>query len=202
MGLFNRNRSRPEKAPSISFEGETPVFTTRFTLGYEDVYEAMRVAAANRPGGRRAMWGSAFFGFFALLAMPFLFQRSFFTGAISLIAAVYLIVSALFGERLQRSAKAKQVAKTSKEVTLTVYATGLQLNDGNRDFNIPYRLLTMYESNAAFVVGLGPSQLLSFPKRHFGDDLPVVREIFILNLGKGRRFYEVDEKGKKIELPV
>lgn len=199
MGLFRGRRQQQQESVQISFEGQQPLFDTTFKLEYEDILEGLCVAAANKPGQGRILWGSIIFSVFAIMSLPFMFNKSIMVGVVAVIAAVYLVITSLFGEKLSRKAKARDIAAQSKEVKLTLYKTGMQINDGVNDFNISYRLMKMYESSNAFMALLGKSMMLSFPKRCFGDNAIVAREIFIVNLGMNRRYFMVDEKGKIIK---
>ena len=40
--------------------------------------------------------------------------------------------------------------------------------------------------------------MMVFNKEIFGENNPLVREIFIANMGQGRRYFLVDENGKII----
>ena len=197
MGLFSKKRQQQQaELAQISFEGEQPVLTTTFKLEYEDILDGLKVAAVNNPNQSRARWGSAVFTVFVVMALPFMFQKSILVGAVALAMAAYLVFNALYGEKISMKAKAKESAAEAKEVELSIYKTGVKIHDGTRNYNISYRLIKMYETETAFLALLGKAMMLSFPKRCFGDDLPVIREIFVMNLGSGKRFLQVDEKGK------
>lgn len=196
MALFRRKKAQPQTPPEqISFEGQQPVLSTSFKLEYDEILQGLTVAAANRENNR-AKWGLVLYTIFSAIITPFMFRRSLWMGLLFLAVTVYLVVNSLFGEETARRGQAKTIAAGAKEVTLTIFATGVRVNDGQKDYNIPYRVMKMYENDQAFMTLLGKTMMLSFPKRCFGADLPLIREIFTANLGAGRRFFTVDEKGR------
>lgn len=196
MSLFSRKRRAQTAPEKISFDGEQPLYSTVFKLEYDDVLEGLKVAAANQPRKNRTIWGSVIFAVFALIAMPTMFERNLLLGILSAVAAIYLLVTAIFGERLARTAKAKEIAAQAVDVDLRLYKTGLQIDNGKESFNLIYRQIKMYESENAFMALVGRSMMLSFPKRYFGSSAVSAREIFIANLGLDRRYFMVGANGK------
>ena len=197
MGLFSRNK-QAEPIAQTSFEGMEPILKTSFKLEYDEILQGLKIASANNPSQNKSKWGIALFTLFIVASLPFLFTKDFGVAIIVLSMACYLAYHLIIGEKANLKHIAKQTAENSKEAKLEIYQTGIKVIQENSDYNIGYRIIKMYESKDAFYAMVGKSLMLSFPKKCFGDDLPVVREIFIANMGMGRRYFQVNEKGKAI----
>jgi len=79
-----------------------------------------------------------------------------------------------------------------------LFPGGYQLIENRTKYNVPFRVVTCYESEKAYIFVLINNNMMVFNKEIFGENNPLVREIFIANMGQGRRYFLVDENGKVI----
>lgn len=201
MALLKRRHKQKTSeldAVKISFEGETPAFTADYKVTYEDTLHGLEVVAANED--KKRIWGGlAILIVCSILAVPKLYQFNKVFCLIFLFFAAYLVLGQIFGPPINRRRTAKDIAEQKKECRLHLYPGGYQVIEKRQRYNVPFRVVTCYESQKAYIFVLGVDHMMVFNKEIFGDKNPLVREIFIANMGQGRRYFEVDENGKIVE---
>ncbi len=200
MGLFSRrNKQKTSHLDEIkiSFEGETPAFTADYKVTYDDILHGMEVVAANEDK-KRVYGGLAILIVCSILAVPRLYDFNKVFCFIFIFFALYLVVGQIFGPPISRRRTAKDVADQQKECRLHLYPGGYQVIEKRTLYNVPFRVVTCYESEKAYIFKLINNNMMVFNKEIFGENNPLVREIFIANMGQGRRYFLVDENGKII----
>lgn len=196
MGILkSRRKQQAEPTVTVSFEGMDPLVVVNYRQEYEDVLEALETMAAKEGNGKRILATIVFLGF-GLLGIPIFFQRSLLFGIFAVIVVAYVVASQLWGPSLNRKKTAKVAAEAASDCQLQLYANGIQVRDNDNAYNVPYRIMNMVESENQFILVMGSSRFVVFPKRFFGDSYHLARELFTANLGLGRR-YLVFSKGKK-----
>ena len=200
MGLFSRrNKQKTSHLDEIkiSFEGETPAFTADYKVTYDDILHGMEVVAANEDK-KRIYGGLAILIVCSILAVPRLYDFNKVFCFIFIFFALYLVAGQIFGPPISRRRTAKDVAAQQKECRLHLYPGGYQVIEKRTLYNVPFRVVTCYESERAYIFMLIINNMMVFNKEIFGENNPLVREIFIANMGQGRRYFLVDENGKII----
>lgn len=200
MSLFGRKRKQKTNDAEeykISFEGETPAFTADFQVTYDDTLHGLEVLAANEDK-KRIYGGLAILVVCSALAVPRLYEFNKVFCFIFIFFALYLVAGQIFGPPITRRRTAKDIADKKKVCRLHLYPGGYQVIEDRKLYNVPFRVVTCYESGRAYIFKMGPDHMMVFNKEIFGDKNPLVREIFIANMGQGRRFFTVDENGKII----
>lgn len=200
MGFFDRKKASPAATAAaemrISFEGETPAITAQFKSTYEGAVHGLEVLAASK-SNRRELVGLLFVVAFSAMALPTLFSYTIWSGIVALLVIGYLIFTQLAGPGIARKDLAKKMAESAKESTLNIFPAGCQIIEEDQVHNIAFRVVEIYESPSSYVFVIGGSQMIVFDKTIFGDNNPLVREIFVVNTGS--RYSRVDEKGKAIK---
>lgn len=204
MGLFSRrNKQKTSQLDDIkiSFEGQTPAFSTDFTITYDDIMHGLEVVAANEDK-KRIYGGLAILIVCSIMAVPRIYDFNKAFCFIFIFFALYLVAGQIFGPPINRRRTARATADKKQQCRFHLYPGGYQLIENRQMYNVPFRVVTCYESERAYVFVLGTAHLMVLNKELFGDQNPLVREIFIANMGQGRRFFVVDENGKIVRNQV
>ena len=199
MALFKRSYSQKTSALDqikVSFEGETPAVSTEFEISYEDAMHGLKVIAANQ-NKKRIYGGTAILLVCGGFAMPDLFAKNPLVAWLYIIGAIVLVAGALLGPVFARRKTAEEMSKLGKG-TLNLFPGGYQVIQQRVEFNVPFRVVECYESEIAYIFVMGRDHMMVFNKQHFGDLNVLVREVLIANMGAGRRYFKVDQKGKVI----
>jgi len=118
--------------------------------------------------------------------------------------SVATVSKALNGAPDVGAEKAKMIRKTAAEMasmgkgTLNLFPGGYQVVQQRVEYNVPFRVVDCYESERAYIFVMGRDHMMVFNKKYFGEKNLLVREVLIANMGAGRRFFTVDQKGKVI----
>jgi Holliday junction DNA helicase RuvA len=102
------------------------------------------------------------------------------------------------GPKLAQRKTAAEMSKMGKG-TLNLFPGGYQVVQQRVEYNVPFRVVDCYESDRAYIFVMGNDHMMVFNKKYFGETNLLVREVLIANMGAGRRFFKVDQKGKVIE---
>ena len=201
MGLFGLKKKTQKPNPAdelkISFKGEEPAITAQFKPTYEDVLHALEVVDAN--GDKRRIYiGVALVLGVGCLALPALFRYAVWVGIVGSLVLAYLVFTQMGGPIVTRKATAKKSAEDAIESTLNIFPAGYQIIEKDKKFNVAFRVVSCYESKKAYIMLVGGMRLMVFNKEIFGEKNPLVKEIFIMNLGLGKRYFIVDDKGRII----
>ena len=198
MSILKKARQKKEEAQktpiSIDFTGMEPLVVVNYRQEYGDVMEALTVIDKGEKH-TKTIAATVVFLVLALLAIPRIFAASTLLGVVVTMLAAYLVAVQIFGATLNRKRTAKEAAATATDCQLQLYATGIQVRDADRAYNVPYRVMNILETKNQFVLRMGNDKIVIFPKRFFGDQLKLSREILQANLGVGRRYQIADEKG-------
>ena len=200
MGLFSRrNKQKTSHLDEIkiSFEGETPAFTADYKVTYDDILHGMEVVAANEDK-KRIYGGTAILLVCGAIAMPNLISKDPVTAVLYVLGAIVLVAGALLGPKLAQRKTAAEMSKMGKG-TLNLFPGGYQVVQQRVEYNVPFRVVDCYESDRAYIFVMGNDHMMVFNKKYFGETNLLVREVLIANMGAGRRFFKVDQKGKVIE---
>lgn len=199
MALFGRRKKagRPNPADElkISFKEEQPIVTAQFKPTYDDVLHALEVIDANGDK-KRAYIGAALVLVAGCLALPALFRYAVWVGIVGILVIAYLIFTQVGGPVFTRRATAKKTADNAIECSLSIFPAGYQIIEKDKKYNIAFRAVSCYESSRAYIILVGGVRLMVFNKEIFGDKNPLVKEIFTINLGPGKRYFTVDGKGR------
>lgn len=204
MGMFSR-RNKQKRTElddiKISFEGQTPAFSADFTVTYEDILHGLEVVAANEDK-KRIYGGLIILIVCSILAVPRIYAFNKVFCFVFIFFALYLVVGQIFGPPINRRRTARATADKKQQCRFHLFPGGYQLIENRTKYNVPFRVVTCYESERAYIFVLGSAHLMVLNKELFGEQNPLVREIFIANMGQGRRFFTVDEEGKIIRNQV
>ena len=199
MALLKRSYSVKTNALDqikVSFEGETPAISTEFEVSYEDALHGLKVIAANQDK-KRIYGGTAILLVCGAFAMPNLFSNSPLLAVLYIIGAIVLVAGALLGPKMASRKTAAEMASMGKG-TLNLFPGGYQVVQQRVEYNVPFRVVDCYESERAYIFVMGRDHMMVFNKKYFGEKNLLVREVLIANMGAGRRFFTVDQKGKVI----
>lgn len=199
MALLKRSYSVKTNALDqikVSFEGETPAISAEFEVSYEDALHGLNVIAANQ-NKKRIYGGIAIMLVCGAIAMPNLIANSTLIAVLYIIGAIVLIAGALLGPVLSRRKTAGEMSKMGKG-TLNIFPGGYQVVQQRVEYNVPFRVVDCYESEQAYIFVMGRDHMMVFNKKYFGEMNVLVREVLIANMGAGRRYFKVDQKGKVI----
>ena len=195
MGIFGKKR-QPIPRPKVDFSGQDVLAELKYHVGYEDLLEGLEITAALQPRWR-IYAGSAVFIFFALFATVTLFGRSVLLGLLGVLVTAYLVVNAFIGPAFGRKQAAKRMAEQQlTDTVLRIYQSGLQVMAGNQAGGLGWRQMYGYESRRQYTILIGGAKMLVFPKEQLGEFGRVLGEMLALNLGK--RYFQVDDKGRVI----
>ena len=199
MSILKSARKKKEEAGktpvSIDFTGMEPLVVVNYRQEYGDVLEALTVIDQNE-SHTRTIAAVVIFVALAALGIPQFFRYSPLLGAATVLVAVYIVASQVFGPAFNRKRTAKAAAQAATDCQLQLYTTGIQVRDAENAYNLPYRVMNILETKNQLILRMGGEKIVLFPKRFFGDQLKLAREILQANLGLGRRYLIADEKGK------
>jgi|GEM_PF-6990423 len=201
MGFFGRKKEQQNTAADelkISFEGQTPAVSADFGVDYNDILRGLEVIDANEDKTR--IWGGlAVLTVCAVIAIPRIFGFSKIFGVIFVLLLLYIIGAQVLGPAINRKNTAQKTVKENKAGTVHLFPGGYQVVIHGVPYNVPFRVVTCYETDTCYVFVLGKVQMMVFNKSIFGEKNPLVKEILVANMGLGRRYFKVDEKGKVIK---
>ena len=203
MALLKRSYSVKTNAfdqIKVSFEGETPAISAEFEVSYEDAMHGLKVISANQDK-KRIYGGTAILLVCGAFALPNVYAKSPMLAVLYVIGAIVLVAGALLGPKLAQRKTADEMSKMGKG-TLNLFPGGYQVVQQRVEYNVPFRVVDCYESERAYIFVMGRDHMMVFNKKYFGDLNVLVREVLIANMGAGRRYFKVDQKGKVIENPM
>lgn len=199
MGLLKRSYSQKTNAfdqIKVSFEGETPAISAEFEISYEDAMHGLKVIDANQDK-KRIYGGLAILIVCGAFALPNVFAKGTALGVLFILGALALIIGTLAGPVFARRKTAAEMAALGKG-TLNLFPGGYQVIQQRNEYNVPFRVVECYESDIAYIFVMGSAHMMVFNKKYFGEKNVLVREVLIANMGAGRRFFAVDQKGKVV----
>jgi len=199
MALMKRSYSVKTNALDqikVSYEGETPAISAEFEVSYEDAMHGLKVIDANTDK-KRIYGGLAIMVVCGGIALPNIFAAGTVYGVLFILAAAALAIGTLAGPVLGRRKTAAEMASMGKG-TLNLFPGGYQVVQQRVEYNVPFRVVDCYESERAYIFVMGRDHMMVFNKKYFGEKNLLVREVLIANMGAGRRFFTVDQKGKVI----
>lgn len=199
MSILKSARKKKEEAQknpvTVDFTGMEPLVVVNYRQEYGDVLEALTVIDQNESHGK-TIGAVVLFVVLAFLGIPQFFRYSVALGVVSILIAVYIVASQIFGPSFNRKRTAKAAAAAATDCQLQLYTTGIQVRDQESAYNVPYRVMNILETQNQLILRMGGEKIVLFPKRFFGDQLKLSREILQANLGLGRRYIIADENGK------
>lgn len=200
MALFGKKTAKQAEppaapAPALSFEGQQQLLAVEYQQDREDILRGLALLDSQK-SRKSELASMLLLVIMAVYAVYSLYQNDPLLAAAIGAAAVAALLLQWFRPALTRKHTARRYAAEKKQGRLLFYATGVRVEQEGQVGALPYRAMTAYEDREYILLLVGNNRLLALRKSALERNLPLLKQLLEVQLGKGRRYFELDDRGK------